>query len=148
QQAVLTPPIRPASGLIVWKIIPAIPVGRVILPDRAPLPIGEIRPPALPVGPSNGIFGQAIIFSAGNDGIDRRRCRGGSGHGAILMPIQAECSYRGRRQQTKTLAVRPVPEVPEVPSRFRFTSIFSPHAVSPWSDRRTAEFRSRTAADL
>src|SRR5262249_13434033 len=52
QEAVLPPAIGAAARVVVRQVIPAAPVGRVVFADRAPLPLGEIRTPALPVLPS------------------------------------------------------------------------------------------------
>jgi hypothetical protein len=49
EQAVLAPAIGAAARVVVREIIPAIAVGRIILAHRAPLPLGQIGPPALPV---------------------------------------------------------------------------------------------------
>src|SRR5580704_8798532 len=48
-QAVLTPPVRPGPGMIVRQVIPRLPVRAVVLPDRPPLPLADVRPPPIPV---------------------------------------------------------------------------------------------------
>ena len=48
-QAILTPPVGPGPGVIVRQVIPRPAVRAVILPDRAPLPLTDIRPPQIPV---------------------------------------------------------------------------------------------------
>jgi hypothetical protein len=35
--------------VVVWKVILAIPLGRIIFAHRCPLPLGEIRTPAFPI---------------------------------------------------------------------------------------------------
>src|SRR5262249_33917481 len=47
-EAILAPPVRPGSRLIMAEIRPGIPVLAVVLPDRSPLPLAEIRPPCAP----------------------------------------------------------------------------------------------------
>src|SRR6185295_10673226 len=49
QKTVFAPAIRPAARVIVRKIVPGVAVGRVVFPYRAPLPLGKVRAPALPV---------------------------------------------------------------------------------------------------
>src|SRR5215470_13227077 len=43
QQSVFTPAISATARVIVWKIIPAISIGRIIFTDCRPLPLGEVR---------------------------------------------------------------------------------------------------------
>ena len=47
-QAVLAPAIRPRSRLVMGEVVPGMSVRAVVLPDRAPLALAEIRPPVLP----------------------------------------------------------------------------------------------------
>ena len=47
-EAVLTPPVGAGPGLIVAEIRPGVAVVAVILPDRAPLPLAQVRSPAAP----------------------------------------------------------------------------------------------------
>src|SRR5581483_2007197 len=65
KQAILTPAISAAAGVIVRKVVPTITVGRVILAHGAPLTFGKIRPPSLPVFLPRGILLQTLRFSAG-----------------------------------------------------------------------------------
>ena len=65
QQSILAPAIRAAARVVVRKIIPARAVLRIILAHRAPLPLGKIRPPALPVFSARGIFLQPLGLGAG-----------------------------------------------------------------------------------
>src|ERR1700742_573376 len=46
--AVLAPAIGPAAGVIVREMLPCSPVRAVVLADRAPLALAQIRPPAPP----------------------------------------------------------------------------------------------------
>src|SRR5207244_4150441 len=48
-QAVLTPPVRLRPGMIVRQVIPRVAVGAVVLADRAPLPLADVRPPPVPL---------------------------------------------------------------------------------------------------
>jgi hypothetical protein len=52
--------------MVVGKILPDISSLRVILPHGAPLPLRQIRAPALPVLDPPFIFGQPIGFSSGH----------------------------------------------------------------------------------
>ncbi len=47
-EPVLTPAVGPGVGLIERERRPGVAVGRVVLPDRAPLPAGEVRAPEPP----------------------------------------------------------------------------------------------------
>src|SRR5438034_8500016 len=49
QKPIFPPAIRPASRMVVRQVIPALPVGGVVFSNRPPLPLGQIRPPPLPV---------------------------------------------------------------------------------------------------
>src|SRR5439155_7748562 len=62
EQPVLAPAVDTAAGLVMRKILPAGPPGRIVLPDRAPLAFSEIGPPALPVRLPTGIFSQAAFL--------------------------------------------------------------------------------------
>src|SRR5206468_4215344 len=66
EEPVLAPAIRAAARVIVGEVVPArAPLG-VVLADGAPLALGEIRPPALPVhGPP------AVLVEASGLGIGR-----------------------------------------------------------------------------
>src|SRR6516225_9606549 len=62
-EAILAPAISAAARLIVRKGIPRRSVGAVVLAHRAPLPLRQVRTPALPVCLSFLIFLQAKFFS-------------------------------------------------------------------------------------
>jgi hypothetical protein len=49
QQSVLTPAVSAATGLIMGEVFPDVAAVRVILADRPPLPLSQVRTPALPV---------------------------------------------------------------------------------------------------
>ena len=46
--AVLVPAVGAGSGVVMWEEGPRVTAGAVVLPDRAPRALGEIRPPAIP----------------------------------------------------------------------------------------------------
>ncbi len=60
--AVFPPAIRARPCHVVRKIFPRRPARTVILADRPPLPLGKIRPPALPVLGALVGFVQALFF--------------------------------------------------------------------------------------
>src|SRR4029077_19378725 len=47
RDSVLAPAVRPRTRLVVRKVVPRVAAGAVVLADRAPLTLGEIRPPRL-----------------------------------------------------------------------------------------------------
>src|SRR5581483_10509118 len=49
EEPVLAPAVGAAAGVVVGKVLPARDVSRVVLADRAPLALGEVGAPALPV---------------------------------------------------------------------------------------------------
>src|SRR5262249_38038301 len=65
EQAVLSPAIRPAAGVVVREVVPYGPVGRVVLAHRSPLALGQIRSPALPVLVALRVLRQAAALGAG-----------------------------------------------------------------------------------
>ena len=50
EKAVLAPAVRARAGVVVREVVPHRPVRRVVLAHGAPLALGQIRAPALPVG--------------------------------------------------------------------------------------------------
>ena len=48
-QAVLAPAVGAGPGLVVRQVVPRLAVGAVVLPDRPPLPLADVRPPPVPV---------------------------------------------------------------------------------------------------
>ena len=48
-QAVLAPPVGARPGMVVRQVVPRLTVRAVVLPDRAPLPLADVRPPPVPV---------------------------------------------------------------------------------------------------
>ena len=47
-EPVLAPPIRSRASLVMCEIVPGVAVVAVVLADRAPLPLAEVRSPFLP----------------------------------------------------------------------------------------------------
>src|SRR5271156_30580 len=47
-EAILAPVIGARSRLVMGKVVPCIPIGTVVLADRAPLPLAKIRSPFSP----------------------------------------------------------------------------------------------------
>ena len=63
-QAIFIPAIGARAGMVVGKMIPCGAVGAVVLADRAPLPLGEVRAPLSPRrGAGPGLF-QTPMFDA------------------------------------------------------------------------------------
>ena len=50
EQAVLGPAVGPRPGVFVGQVVPRLAVGRVVLADRSPFPVGEVGSPAIPGG--------------------------------------------------------------------------------------------------
>jgi len=46
--AVLAPTVGPAPRLVVGQVVPGVAAGAVVLADRAPLPLAQVRAPLLP----------------------------------------------------------------------------------------------------
>ena len=44
-QPVLAPPVDAGPGVVVGQVVPGLAVRAVVLPDRAPLPLADVRPP-------------------------------------------------------------------------------------------------------
>src|SRR5713226_203922 len=63
---VLAPAVGAAPRLVMREIIPSVSVGTVILAHRSPLPLREIRPPALPVYFALARFLQSDLFFGHN----------------------------------------------------------------------------------
>src|SRR5665213_3315545 len=65
EEPVLAPPVRARARVLVREIAPALPVRGVVLTHRAPLPLGQVRAPALPVLPAGLVVGEAGLLSVG-----------------------------------------------------------------------------------
>src|SRR5205823_1437109 len=70
QQAIFAPAISSTAGLIMRKVFPGRAVWGIVLAHRAPLPLGEVGSPALPVGGARVCLFQSFCFR---------------GHGATLQ---------------------------------------------------------------
>ena len=85
-EAVLAPMIGARAGLVVGEIIPCIPVLAVVLANRAPLALAEVRPPLLPGHPllvrliQTHLFRSLDPFGAGP-----------LGHSLLLRAIIGRC---------------------------------------------------------
>ena len=60
---ILAPAIGAGACLIVSEVAPRIAAGAVILADRAPLPLAQIRAPLLPLGRALARLAQALFLS-------------------------------------------------------------------------------------
>src|SRR5207245_2554400 len=69
EQAVLAPAIGAAPRVFVGEVGPCVAVGGIVLADRAPLPLGEVWPPTLPVGGACGVGGEALVFGSHRGGV-------------------------------------------------------------------------------
>jgi Na+-transporting methylmalonyl-CoA/oxaloacetate decarboxylase gamma subunit len=63
-QPVLVPAVGPTPGVVVGEGRPGVAVGGIILADRPPGALGNVRPPVLPVGAAAGAVGQSAMFGA------------------------------------------------------------------------------------
>src|SRR5262249_53651688 len=59
QEPILAPAVRPAARVVVWEVLPGRAARGVVLAHSTPLPLGQVRPPALPVAPARVVLGQA-----------------------------------------------------------------------------------------
>ncbi len=65
---VFAPAIGPRVGVFERKVFPGRPVGAVVFADGSPLPVGKIRPPALPMLLALPGFFQTMIFNSKESG--------------------------------------------------------------------------------
>ena len=65
-QTVLAPAVGARAGVLVRKVVPGRAVRAVVLAHRAPLPLGEVGPPALPV-----LRALRVLLEADAFGIER-----------------------------------------------------------------------------
>src|SRR5262249_27763062 len=72
-EAVLSPPVRPRSRLIVAEMIPGVARVAVVLANGSPLAFAEIRSPLAPPTPCVACFGQAL--GLGQRGLHGAHCR-------------------------------------------------------------------------
>ena len=64
EQAVLAPAVGAAPGMIMWEIVPAAAVIRIVLADRAPLTLSQEGPPPQPMLLAASVAREAVTFSA------------------------------------------------------------------------------------
>src|SRR5207249_689950 len=62
EEPVFAPAVRAAPRVVVRQVVPARPVGRVILPHRSPLALGQVGPPALPVALTAAVLLEAALL--------------------------------------------------------------------------------------
>src|SRR5207237_4736694 len=65
EQSVLAPAIRPRASVVVRERVPGIAVSGVVLANRPPLALGQVRPPAIP---GDCLVNVCLSFAS------RRRC--------------------------------------------------------------------------
>jgi len=68
EQAVFAPAVGAPARVLVREVVPAVAVLAVVLAHRAPLPLGEVGPPALPVEFAAAVLAQAFAFGTGTGG--------------------------------------------------------------------------------
>jgi hypothetical protein len=61
-QAVFTPAIGTAAGVIMGEGFPAASIGRIVLANRAPLTFRQVGTPPLPIGGACLVFSQTLFF--------------------------------------------------------------------------------------
>ena len=97
-EPVLVPAVRPRAGVVVRERRPRVTVGAVVLADRTPCPLGEVRPPLVPLagveqvalGPPDG--GEPLVLCSGvrngrHGNASCSRCGwGGHDHGPSPAP--------------------------------------------------------------
>src|SRR5262249_42606305 len=87
EEPVLAPAVDAAAGVVVREVVPAGAIRRVVLPNRPPLPLGEIRPPALPVPATGGVVraprGLRVVHGARVGACIR--------HGSTISRVCAAC---------------------------------------------------------
>jgi hypothetical protein len=63
-QPVLIPAIGATAGVVVWEVVPDIPVGAVVLADRTPGALTQVRPPVLLISIAGSAICQAFVFGS------------------------------------------------------------------------------------
>src|SRR5207247_6842843 len=85
EEPVLAPAVGAAARVVVGEVVPGGAVGRVVLAHRAPLALGQVRPPALPVAFTASVLLEAALL----------RCLRVFSHGARAFPGSGPASSRG-----------------------------------------------------
>jgi hypothetical protein len=62
EKPVFSPPVGAAARMVMREIVPAFAVCGVVLADRAPLTLGKVRTPSLPIAKSQRVFLEAASF--------------------------------------------------------------------------------------
>jgi hypothetical protein len=62
EKPVFSPSVRATAGHVMGEALPNLARGRVILAHRTPLPLGEVRSPALPIQLASGVFFETERF--------------------------------------------------------------------------------------
>ncbi|MGC4089204.1 MAG: hypothetical protein QM756_15230 [Polyangiaceae bacterium] len=73
EQAIFAPAVGAAARLIVGEVVPALAVRGVVFTHRAPLALGKVRAPALPILDAPGVLTQALALGGLHMGARRRR---------------------------------------------------------------------------
>src|SRR5262249_20762287 len=60
--AVLAPAVGAAAGVVVGEVVPGVARCAVVLADRAPLTLAEVRAPAPPALPAEAVFIQTSLL--------------------------------------------------------------------------------------
>src|SRR5215469_3607915 len=69
QESVFAPSDRCATGMVVGKEFPGCAVWAVVIADRAPLTLGKVRSPSLPVDFASPRFFKTVLLSVHNPGV-------------------------------------------------------------------------------
>src|SRR5204863_3629939 len=67
EQTVFSPSVGPASRLVVREVVPHVAVRRVVLADRAPLALGQVGSPSLPVAFAATVLREPPGFRFGHE---------------------------------------------------------------------------------
>ncbi len=118
-EAVLAPPVGPGTGLVVREVVPGVAVLAVVLADRPPLPLAQVRAPLLPRDPLLPSVVQPFLFG----GVDEPRVLPGLDHGRLLAAPRSRVDRFARGTAS-------VPGASILPARNRDThDLFPPSAA-------------------
>src|SRR5262249_38570354 len=85
-EPVLPPPVRAAGGVVVRQVSPGGPASRVVLAHGAPLPLGEVRSPALPVEDAPGVLVEAPSLGIDAGWLASGHAQVPEGRGSVIPP--------------------------------------------------------------
>ena len=107
RQTVFAPPVRARARLIVGEVRPRITVVAVVLANRAPLALAEIRSPLLPRNALlAGLVQPRLFDDVGHGGVSSgQSCRGGRAHAGFARSVP--CPRSSTRGRTGSPAQRP-----------------------------------------